>query len=136
MRYLEDGDQLRFLQGTTIERISFDYAVTLHFGDGKEIRIETDMSITTPEGEHVELCPASAGAGAEVVLRMLHKQVKEAIAEERTGDLSIELEDGTNLQVPHHDSYEAWNYDGPGGDLLVSRPGGGLAIWGMEDSGA
>jgi hypothetical protein len=67
---------------------------------------------------------------------MLRKEVVEATAEEHTGELSIELGDGTKLQVPHHHSYEAWNYDGLGGDLLVSRPGGGLDIWGMSDSEA
>jgi hypothetical protein len=65
MRSPKDGNRLHFLQGATLERISFDYAVTLHFGDGKEIRIETDMSISTPTGERVEVFPEFPGTGAE-----------------------------------------------------------------------
>lgn len=127
------GDLLLFLKGATIDRITFDYAVTLHFDNHAELRIETPLSISSPPGSLVELDPESAAPGAAAVLHLLHQTLNAAAADEQTGDLRLEITGGTNVLVPHHSSYESWTFSAPGGDRLVALPGGGLTIWGMEN---
>lgn len=124
---------MRFLKGARIERITFDYAVTLNFDNGAEIRIGTLLSLSDPSGARVEVDPEFAGPGAEALLRTLHQTVVEAASELQTGDLCLLLTNGTKVTVVHNDSYEAWTFSGPGGDMLVALPGGGLAVCGMEN---
>lgn len=44
------------------------------------------------------------------------------------GALAITI-GGQRLDVPPDEQYEAWNASVPGGFMLVSLPGGGLAEW-------
>ncbi|MEU6563117.1 DUF6188 family protein [Nocardia nova] len=46
-----------------------------------------------------------------------------------SGRLFLSFDNGIRLRVPSDESYEAWNVTGPDGYLIVSQPGGGLAIW-------
>ncbi len=43
--------------------------------------------------------------------------------------LEMRFRDGTHVWVSSHPEYEPWQLEGPAGILVVSVPGGELAIW-------
>jgi len=47
----------------------------------------------------------------------------------KTGALRLVFDTGSQLRVPKDDGFEAWNARGPGSILVVSLPGGELAVW-------
>jgi hypothetical protein len=50
------------------------------------------------------------------------------------GTLRVVFEGGARLIVEPDPAYEAWSVSGPDGALVVSTPGGELAIWKPESS--
>lgn len=48
------------------------------------------------------------------------------------GALSVAFEGGARLRVEPDPAYEAWNVSGPYGALVVSTPGGELAVWSAQ----
>lgn len=76
--------------------------------------------VVVPEGEPARLAPA---------LRLVHQFVTDVFAS-KDGALELRCRDGTRLQVPAGEAFEAWTMTGPDGVRLVSLPGGQLAIWG------
>jgi hypothetical protein len=49
-----------------------------------------------------------------------------------SGDLRVECDGGTALEVPASDAGEAWQLLGPDGYLVVCLPGGEPAVWSGE----
>ena len=113
--------------GEEITRVSFDYAVSLLFLNGIELRIEAPFSIydadavvtVDPEGE-----PLLAG----VALRLSRRVVQDA-AVTVTGVLEIAVSGDLVVRVPPSKKYESWDMSGPHGVMVVSIPGGELAVW-------
>jgi hypothetical protein len=115
------------LEGQSVTHETIDYTVSLNTDAGFEIRIETDFSLRTPEG-NFDLSPESSDMQTDRLQALLHQTVTSSIAEE-SGALSLDFSDGSRLHVGSHDSYEAWTVAGPGGMKVVSMPGGELAVW-------
>ncbi len=61
---------------------------------------------------------------------MYRKVVGKAVANQ-DGSLEVLFRDGPELRVPPHPKYEAWEFNGPMGMMIVSL-GGRLAIWGPQ----
>lgn len=120
------------IAGQSVERVSFDYAVTLLTDQGVELRIETGFSLLTPDGDIHLIDPQRIGNQAEYVIAALHETITVATIEDRTGELTLEFISGRRIQVDSNESYEAWTLAGPGGAKFVSLPGGGLGTWRSE----
>ena len=120
------------IAGQAISRIGFDFAIILLTDDGAEIRIESELSIRSPSGDIHILDPEHSGGNASQVLSLLHGVVRRATADETTGELSLEFDDGSQLRVDPDDDYEAWTFAGRKGEKCVSLPGGGLGLWSFD----
>lgn len=119
------------LAGQSIMRVYFDYAITLITSGGGELRIANTVTVSGAEGLPLSIEPASAGPGAEAILRLLHQTLTAATADE-SGRLDLTLDTGITVRVEADAQYEAWTYAGPHGRKVVSLPGGELATWAMK----
>jgi len=61
-------------------------------------------------------------------LVLIGKTVSKALAQ-GDGGLGVTFADGTELSVPPDPSYEAWEFAGSDGSIVVSLAGGGLTTW-------
>lgn len=126
------------MAGWTVTQCRIDYAFSILVADDPgvsyEVRIgqpfmlagEDDETILDPEGNPVLMAPA---------LRVLRQVIKRATAF-KDGRLELKFGDGTTLRVPVCESYEPWKIVSSPGLLIVSLPGGELAIWKPEDGSA
>lgn len=115
--------------GQSIERVVFDFGVTLISDDGAEIRIETAFTLRTLEGAIVVIDPAELGESAAVLPAVLHEMITRATADEVTGSLELEFVHGSRVEVLPSDAYEAWSFTAQDGSRAVALPGGGLSTW-------
>ena len=98
------------------------YTVSLVFGDGYEVRIETPFLLRQPGGD-LEVTPG------ETDLPDLTGRVVTVAQADDEGGLRIDFQDGSRVLVAADPDYEAWTVAGPDGFKVVSEPGGGLAVW-------
>ncbi|MGI5170042.1 DUF6188 family protein [Spirillospora sp. CA-253888] len=116
------------LQGRTVVRVCFDAAVTILTADTYELRLETPAVITTADGGRIPFDPEKPGTAAATLVSLFGQEISRfAMAE--AGDLSITFTNGMGLATAADADYEAWTLTGPGGLLVVCRPGGGTAVW-------
>ncbi len=115
---------LQVLVGKSLEQLCVGAAdLQLRFAD--DFRIALGTSIRTGRGEAVA---ASSLDGLELLLPLLDGDVSEVRVDER-GGLSVTIGDAA-LHCDADPDFEAWQCSGPEGVLVVSRPGGDLAVWG------
>jgi hypothetical protein len=62
------------------------------------------------------------------VLALLDRAVSRVVAF-KDGRLSLAFDGGWKIEVPGGAQFEAWTLTGPNGLLVVSIPGGDLAVW-------
>ena len=117
------------MAGQTVERISFDYSVSMATSEGFEIRIETAFSIEDPSGHTCSGDPSRSGKHLSALLAVLHDTLTESKADDTTGLLVLKFASGRQVAVDPHRTYEAWTVAGPNGEKSVALPGGGLAFW-------
>lgn len=126
------------LEGSTVTICAIDYAFNLHLvGDHAsfDLRIEQPFVIRSIDGSRQIFAPTDCENCTELgpALTVLFKAVARGVAS-RGGSVSIEFTDGTVLVVEPHSQYEAWTFNGDDGRLIVSMPGGGLAVWPAKNS--
>lgn len=129
---LREGDDRWFLgvSDTVIDQCCFDYGVALRVSRGPwELRIEQPFSVTAPDGTKVLVVPEEGAHLAVVLDKLLRGTIRDAFAF-KDGRLELQLADGTVLEAPADDGFEAWVITGPVGVRVVSLPGGDLAVWG------
>lgn len=115
--------------GHSVERVAFDFGVTLVTDGGAEIRIETAFTFRTADRANAVLDPAEPGDSAAVLPSVLHEMITGATADDATGSLVLEFVHGARLEVLPSDAYEAWSFTTQGGVRAVALPGGGLSTW-------
>ena len=104
--------------------------MVLRFVEGSsrwELRIEQPFAMRAADGTEQVVVPAE-GAHLDVVLQLLRSTVEYATAF-KDGHLEVRVRDGTVLQVPPDEGFEAWTVSGPAHVRLVCLPGGELAVW-------
>ena len=116
------------LSGRSVERLCFDFAVTLIFGDDLQLRIEQPFVVEGPDGRETLFVPGGDADRLAPVVTLARREVTRAEAF-KDGHLEIIFSDGTSLGVPPDEGFEAWELVGPGGLRTVSLPGGDLAVW-------
>jgi hypothetical protein len=114
------------LQGQRVIRETIDFAVSLRTDAGYEIRIETDFSMHTREGNFT--FPLDVGLEREEFHSLLNQVLISSTAEE-SGTLTLAFADGTTIRVEPNETYEAWTIAGPRGRKIVCMPHGELASW-------
>jgi hypothetical protein len=92
-------------------------------GDEYGLHIEGPFQLVA-SGATMELDPRAPA----MVWFSLAGRVVEAAEAKAEGSLQIRFSDGSQLNVPSH-RYEAWQLEGPDGELFVSVAGGGFAVW-------
>ncbi|MGC5309374.1 DUF6188 family protein [Micromonospora zamorensis] len=117
-------------RGLTVTQVRVDFAFGLHFGDQAAVRISNAATLGWVNAgvrpETVELYPERQDVAAGLVL--FNSTVLSAVAF-KSGALRIVFNDGHLLKVAADDVYEAWTATGPNRMLVVSLPGGDLAVW-------
>ena len=127
----EPAEDIRLpLEGRAVTRCYVDYAFSVQFldpGDEAMFRIASSFELhqngrrwTADPTHPEELGPALGLFGKIVAWAMAYHD----------GALEVLFTDGTRLCVSCDPDYEAWQFTGSHGRLIVSMPGGGLAIWG------
>ena len=125
---VEGGDvTLDHLRGETVTKVSFDTSVYLLFDRAGEIHITSPLSLTDgsgvrrwAEGEPVEV------TGSLVAL--MWATVHDVAIDESTGHLTVEFEDGRQIDVTPDEDDQAWSYTGERGHTITCRPGGELLV--------
>lgn len=113
-----------------------DWTVTLRLDrdeDVFEASINQPFVIVAADGVETRLDPENDVTGLGPVLSCVRTAITRATAFD-DGRLEILFADGSVIRVPVSPDYEAWDFSGPAGLLVVSLPGGELAIWGAKDS--
>ena len=117
------------IDGSSIERVSFDYSITLLMDPRAEISLSTTFALTMSSGDVQNIDPEHAESAAAAIISQLHQTIVGHNVDEATGQLWMRLSNGTRLDVNTDPVYEAWGFAGPKGHKVVARPGGGLSTW-------
>jgi hypothetical protein len=117
------------IDGSSVERVSFDYSITLLMDPRAEISLSTTFVLTTSSGDTQSVDPEHAESAASAVLAQLHQTIVSHTVDETTGQLSLHLSNGAQIDIATNSTYEAWTFAGPKGYKVVARPGGGVTAW-------
>jgi hypothetical protein len=117
------------LSGKTIVSMLHEYTVIFRTDDGCSISIETDFTVTG--ADNVYLVVPSDNEDGEWKDLLLNQAITLETVDK--GILRVDLANGATLTCAPCDRYEAWNVSGLEGQLVVSMPGGELALWGYSE---
>jgi hypothetical protein len=115
--------------GLTVTQIQVDFAFGLTFDDVGTVRIGSRATLVWDRANGaaaVDMDPGRQDVAAGLAL--FNSEVLSAHAF-KSGGLRIVFVGGRLLRVDPDPRYEAWTATGPGGMLVVSLPGGELAVW-------
>lgn len=120
------------VQGRVVTRCLVDHAFGFEVSDERvtiSFRIEGAFGLLV-DGDKYQLIPDSAQGPAALgpALRILHKGVEKAVAY-KDGRLLVAFQGGDCVSVLPDPAYEAWEVRLSDGGMLVSLPGGDLAVW-------
>ncbi len=119
------------LAGARVDQCCLDHAFSLTFdlsGRSWVLRIEGNFEIVQAGGATQQFGEAPPSAWGPAVDALLHQTVCDAgVAAD--GTLRFGFEGGYTVVVAPDIQHEAWQISGPEGELIVSGPGGGLAMW-------
>lgn len=119
------------LSGKRIQSIQQGYTLVLQIDDVHFVAVSSPFVVDL-DGETTLLSPEDDPEDAfEPVLHLIGQTI-EAATVDPVGALNITFEGGARLHVGPDPDYEAWNVSGPDGALVVSMPGGELAIWSTQ----
>lgn len=126
-----EGYWLLDVSGQLILQLVLDFQITLvleHF----RITIEESFILEHPDGTSHIVEPGGDFDQLYPVLPLSRSKVITAAKAFDDGRLEVVMQDGYRLSVvPEPESvYESWNVTGPNGLMIVSLPGGELALWG------
>ena len=114
---------LQGLVGKALSQLCVGVAdVQLRFDDGQSVQLETTVTV----GDTVPVEPYAV-SGLARLLTVLNAELTAATVDQ-TGALTLTI-GATNIRCEADERYEAWNYKGPDGVLVVALPGGKLSIW-------
>lgn len=116
------------LRGKKLQSVLIENSLVMRFSDEYVALIASPLTLSR-EGEAFSLTPDEDPAEAFAPIRQLvGLDVVESTADD-SGALRMAFGDGSLIHVTADKAYEAWNVSGPRGALVVSMPGGELAIW-------
>ncbi|GAB3436372.1 hypothetical protein GCM10027436_15250 [Actinophytocola sediminis] len=117
-------------RGRAVTQVRVDFAFELIIDDIGAIRISSPATLgwinTADQPDKMMMHPESQDVAAGLALFKV--MVGSAVAF-KSGQLRVAFGDGHVLKVDPDPHYEAWTVTGPDRMLIVSLPGGGLAVW-------
>ena len=116
------------LRGKSLQSVQVEYTVRMQLSDVYFIAIESPFRLDI-HGDSFSFSPEEDRDGALQSLRPLIGHTIEDATADAAGALHVIFEGGARLTVEPDPAYEAWSVSDPGGALVVSTPGGKLAIW-------
>jgi hypothetical protein len=119
------------LDGQVVIQCRYDYALTLIVGEMEPsfiLRIEQPFKFSNPDGAVEIIDPVPDPRAMARTLSLVRNTITRSVAH-KDGGLEIDFQDGSLVRVSPSDDYEAWHLSGPEGPILVSIPGGDLAVW-------
>jgi hypothetical protein len=116
------------LRGKSLQSVLIEYTVRMQLSDVYFVVIESPFRLDI-DGDSFSLSPEEDRDDALQALRQLVGHTIEDATADAAGALHVIFEGGARLTVEPDPAHEAWNVSGPGGALVVSTPGGKLAIW-------
>ncbi|WP_110182225.1 DUF6188 family protein [Nocardioides solisilvae] len=125
------------LTGLPLTSVRLDDAsliLLLGLGEGWLLSVENDYELSRPAGRLRSADGPGAEARAVAALTGLLGSPLDSWQVEPDGGLTLAVT-GHVLYVPPDASFEAWQVSGPGGALVVSMPGGDLAVWSGDARG-
>ena len=122
------------LQEGLVTQLQFDFAFGIHIDASVHVRIEGPFVLDRAGASQTYDPEQTTSLGPLLELR--GSIVTDGLAA-ADGSLSLRFADGSHLLVPPDQHYEAFTINGrealsQGGFLIVSKPGGGLSIWGKQ----
>ena len=119
------------LNGKKLQSVLIENSIVMQLSDENFALIASPL-VLSRNGEVFTFTPDEDPEETLAPIRQLvGLNVVESTADD-SGALRMAFEDGSLIQVPADDAYEAWNVSGPRGALVVSMPGGELAIWSAQ----
>lgn len=113
---------LQWLVGKALSQLCVGAGdVQLRFDDGQSVQLEGWVTV----GDTVPVEPCALGGLARLV-PLLNAELT-AVSVDETGALTLTI-GATNIRCEADERYEAWNYNGPEGVLVVASPGGEFSI--------
>jgi hypothetical protein len=112
--------------GELVTQLKFDFGFSI-VTDGSETRIETTFRIAGPDME-VQIIDPAALRQADALVKLHQTTVDGDCFND--GSLHLKFSNGSAVNVPANDHYEAWTLTRRNGEMAVSRPGGGLTEFG------
>jgi hypothetical protein len=130
---LDRGDHWEIAAGDlAVTQCRFDHAVSLLLADANVsflVRIEEPFVLRRGDGSNEQrLDPEQRPPEGAPALALLDLAVRRIVAF-KGGRLHLAFGNEWSVEVPPETAYEAWTLSGPDGLLVVSTPGGDLAIW-------
>lgn len=122
------------LAGTIFQSVLIENSLVMTFSDVHFAVIQSPLTVESHGEKHL-LSPEDDADEAFAPVRELIGQTVESAITEKAGTLRIVFSNGAIIAVPPDEDYEAWNVSGPNGALVVSMPGGELAIWSPAEGG-
>jgi uncharacterized protein DUF6188 len=116
------------LRGKSLQSVQIEYAVRMQLSDVYFIVIESPFRFKI-HGDSFSLSPDEEPDAARQPLRQLIGHTIEEATADAAGALHVIFEGGAQLTVEPDAAYEAWSVSAPDGALIVSTPGGKVAIW-------
>jgi hypothetical protein len=120
-------------RGLTVTQVPVDFAFGLNLDDRGAVRLSSTAILgwvdVVARPDKIELHPERQDVAAGIAL--FNTTVLSAVAF-KSGALRLVFDTGRKRSVTGDPSYEAWTASGPGGMLIVSLPGGDLAVWSSQ----
>jgi hypothetical protein len=116
------------LRGKNVQSVLTEHTVQMRLCDLYLIVIESPFRLDI-HGDSFSLSPGMESHDCLQALRQLVGDTIEDATADAAGALHVIFEGGAHLTVEPDPDYEGWSVSGPGGALVVSTPGGELAIW-------
>ncbi len=119
------------LNGTMVQSVLIEFTLRMQLSDAYFIVIESPFRMEL-HGESISLSPDTDVEEAFDPARQLVGRTVNTATAATNGTLRIVFSDGTQLEVPPDETYEAWSVCGPHGALVVCTPRGRLATWSRD----
>lgn len=116
------------LRGKRLQSMTREYTLVLQLSDAYAIAVSSPL-VAEFDGRSTRLSPEEDPDAAFTPIRQLIGHTVETAIVDPAGGLDVTFEGGARLHVEPDPAYEAWNVSGPDGALVVSTPGGELAVW-------
>ena len=114
--------------------MTLENTIVLQFSNVHFVVVSSPIDVDVG-GESLCLSPEDDSDEAFEPVSQLIGQMVDVASTDAAGALIVTFKGGGRLKVEPDPRYEAWNVAGPDGALVVSMPGGELAVWSARPGG-